>query len=123
MIAGYTKHFESQVPNCTNNFGITSELTETIIGMATKKAVPVKTSRSQLLAQAREAAFLGFIPQPLTITSESNKGYEKKAMQLWELAFIGDIAGVKAMAITGTNGYAKAIREYQDILISVLEKK
>ncbi len=57
----------------------------------------------------------------LNIGSAANMSYAKRADRLLEMARSGDRKGLKALAITGVNTYAKALRLYRDGLLESLK--
>lgn len=61
------------------------------------------------------------LPEKPIIKSAANLSQQKKFDQLEALAASGDLDGLKAYAVTGTNSYSKMAMKYQSSLIAALE--
>ena len=124
---GYTNQVEKTIPltiDYYENFGISDELEKSIIGIGKSIAASnIKPQKSSLLSEARSALFEGRLPNRLPIDSPTNIGYAKRADLLLKLAKEGKLIDLIDTEVTGSNRYAKAIREYKDILIEVLQNK
>lgn len=79
---------------------------------------PVKSTRPQLLSQARKAVEDGKLPPVLHFTSEANYSYNRHSEAMHALAKAGDVKALTAYLIKGTNTYARALAGYRDLLVT-----
>ena len=99
------------------------EAIQAVVGkMAAQKAatMPTKPPRSTLLSQARQAVAGGSLPPELEFNSERNYSYNTHAKALHQLARDGNVAGLAAYPLKGSNTYARALIGYRDLLLSHL---
>jgi len=91
--------------------------------MAAQKAaaMPTKPPRLTLLSQARQAVAGGSLPPVLEFSSERNYSYNAHAKALHQLACAGDVAGLAAYPLKGSNTYARALVGYRDLLLGHLK--
>lgn len=91
--------------------------------MAAQKAaaMPTKQPRLTLLSQARQAVAGGSLPPVLEFSSERNYSYNTHAKALHQLACAGDVAGLAAYPLKGSNTYARALLGYRDLLLAHLK--
>jgi hypothetical protein len=69
------------------------------------------------------AAARGVMPEKPIVTSKANLHYQKRFDRLADLAAAGDWDGVRDYAATGSNSYAKMLRQYKDRLLAAYEAK
>jgi hypothetical protein len=95
-----------------------------LAGLAAAKvaARPAKRKRSTVLSAAQAAVAVGKFP-PLLVFPASAFTYERHGKALLDMAFAGDVAGLKAYPIKGVNTWGKALRGYRDLLLVLLEKR
>lgn len=105
----------------SSNFGISPEHSEDIMAMAIGK-VPAKSKRSSVLDAPKKDLEAGSLPGKLDINSESNIAYAKRANKMHALAEAGNLEGLEATQITGSNSYSSILRGYRDLLVQYLKK-
>jgi hypothetical protein len=80
-----------------------------------------KSARIDRFSAARQELELGIMIQPVQIGSVANKSEAKVANRLYGYYQAMDLPPLKAYLLGGTNTYAKALRQYRDMLVKSLE--
>lgn len=104
--------------------GLTPELETMVLDAGTQAGqalTPAKAKRaSGLMAKAEAAVKDGAVP-PAPTFPVSNYWSQRKADAIHALVTAGDLEGLRAYEVGGTNTYAKALRRYRELCIGYLE--
>ncbi len=90
------------------------------LAAAKAATLPPRPPRLTLLSAAQAAASAGTLPPLLVFQSKRNASYNAHAQALHQLAAAGDLAGLTAYPVKGTNTYARALARYRTVLADYL---
>jgi hypothetical protein len=112
---------DAEIAESNAVFWIDPDTEKFIMALASGKQNPKKVERQTLLGAVRVAVANGLQPPQMDIASGTNMGYAKRAFALYKLMLAGNLAGLEAEKVGGSNCYSRAIREYQTLLIAHLK--
>lgn len=100
---------------------ITPTLHDLIMGIAAaKQPLKKKPGRKSMLGPFEAQVAAGQSPGPLQFHTV-NYSYNNHADRIFKLGTEGDLAGLQALDLKGTNTYARAIRRYRDLWVEYLQ--
>lgn len=90
-------------------------------GLVAMNAKPMPKKKVTLLAEARKQLEAGLLPEPFLITG-ANTSYNNHLAKLYAFAGEGLRQALVDYPVFGTNTYARAVRNYRDLLVEFLDK-